>query len=80
MMDILDNKTNSKKGWTKLYRIAIVFFVISTFVQIPFTFFTFIYLYHIKNASIDVICQSEKNVKDHFGWSYEGNYQENYDE
>ena len=55
------------------YRAAVVFFILGTFLQIPFTYFSFVYAFHLKHASLESVCDMDRRVKEHFGWSYEEN-------
>lgn len=71
------SEIKSKKGpLTIFYRLSVVFFILGTFIQIPFTYFGVVYVSHLKHASLDAICALEKKTKEHFGWSLEGDVNE----
>ena len=59
-------------GRVLLYRAAIVFFILGTFLQIPFTFSMIVYAYHLEHSSLESICDKERQLKEKFGWSYDG--------
>jgi hypothetical protein len=73
--DGIDNKVTGNKGGrtiTIFYRIAVVFFIIGTLIQLPITYSALMLHVQLKNANADAICQAIKSMKDTMGWSQEG--------